>query len=75
VQAQAFYDWGSLRRNRPAPGEPAVRGIAAAGFGLRGALGARLRWRVDWARVLDAGGAAVPGQRVHASLTYATLLP
>lgn len=75
VQALAFYDWGSLRSNRPLAGEPAARGIAAAGFGLRGALGARLRWRVDWARVLDAGGAGVPEQRVHASLSYATLLP
>lgn len=71
----SFYDWGSLRRNRPGPGEAAARGVASAGFGLQGAIGARLRWRVDWAEVLDGGGGAARAQRVHASLTYVSLLP
>lgn len=81
VRALAFYDWGALRRNRPAPGDPAVQGIASVGIGLRLTRGANLSFRMDLGWVVDAGGApglgTDPGTyqargdgRLHASLSY-----
>lgn len=81
VRGLAFYDWGALRRNRPAPGDPAVQGVASVGVGLRLTRGANLSFRIDFGRVMDAGGApglgSDPGTfqargdgRLHASLSY-----
>lgn len=76
-----FYDWGGVSRNRPAPPDPQAQHIGSAGFGLRFSRGSSLSLRLDWAWVLDGGGA--PGlagsagtlqargdTRLHASFTY-----
>lgn len=51
----AFYDFGSLTRNQPLPGEVASVHIASAGFGVRYALGKRLNFQADYAYVIDPG--------------------
>lgn len=81
ARALAFYDFGALRRVRPAPGDPTTQSIASAGFGLRLTRGSNLTFRVDWGWVIDAGGTpglnGDPGTyqdwgdgRLHASLSY-----
>ncbi|HEX5091079.1 MAG TPA: ShlB/FhaC/HecB family hemolysin secretion/activation protein [Burkholderiales bacterium] len=59
LRALAFYDWGAVRRNMPAPGDVAAQGIASAGIGLRLNRGNSVNARFDLAWVLDPGG--VPG--------------
>lgn len=77
----AFYDFGALRRVRPAPGDPQTQGISSAGFGLRLTRGSNLSFRMDWGWVIDSGGTlglnGDPGTfqdrgdgRLHASLSY-----
>lgn len=76
-----FYDFGALRRVRPAPGDPPTQSISSAGFGLRFTRGSNLSFRVDWGWVIDSGGTlglnGDPGTfqdhgdgRLHASLSY-----
>jgi len=81
ARALAFYDFGALRRVRPAPGDPATQSISSAGFGLRLTRGSNLSFRMDWGWVIDSGGTpglnGDPGTfqdrgdgRLHASLSY-----
>jgi hemolysin activation/secretion protein len=60
VRALAFYDWGTVRRVQPAPGDPTRQGIASVGVGLRVNRGNRLAFRLDWGLVVDGGGAPGP---------------
>jgi hemolysin activation/secretion protein len=77
----AFYDFGALRRIRPAAGDPPTQSISSAGFGLRFTRGSNLSFRMDWGWVIDGGGTpglnGDPGTfrergdgRLHASLSY-----
>jgi len=81
VRALAFYDFGAVRRNDPAPGDVTAQSIGGVGVGLRLTRGNRLSARLDFAWVVDAGG--VPGippdpgtyqargdSRVHAAVSY-----
>ncbi|MGH8689348.1 MAG: ShlB/FhaC/HecB family hemolysin secretion/activation protein, partial [Burkholderiales bacterium] len=56
ARALAFYDWGTVQRVQPAPGDPVRQGIASVGVGLRVNRGNWLAFRLDWGRVVDAGG-------------------
>lgn len=56
ARALAFYDWGTVQRVQPAPGDPTRQGIASVGVGLRVNRGNRLAFRLDWGRVVDGGG-------------------
>jgi hemolysin activation/secretion protein len=80
VRGLMFYDWGGVSRNRPVPPDPQAQHVGSAGFGLRFSRGASLSLRLDWAWVIDEGGA--PGLagsagtfqargdgRLHASFT------
>ncbi len=70
VRALAFYDTGTVRRNKGAPDEQAGESIASAGLGARFAWGKTASVRVDYAYVLNAGGSQGKGdQRVHFSLS------
>jgi len=65
-----FYDWGTLRRRHPQPGDITKETIASAGFGLRLAAGNAYSLRMDAARVLEPGGAQSRGDwKVHALFT------
>ncbi len=69
-RALAFFDTGSLRRNKALPGEPTHQSISSAGVGLRLAVGRFMSARLDFAQVLDGGGAQRKGdQRLHFSLS------
>lgn len=81
ARALVFYDWGGVRRNRPAPGDPLAQSIASVGVGLRVSRGTRVNLRLDWGWVVDEGGArgfgGDPGTfqargdgRLHAGLSY-----
>jgi hemolysin activation/secretion protein len=51
-----FYDWGSVRRLDPQPGEPDRQSIASTGIGIRLAYERNLSARADWGLVLNGGG-------------------
>ncbi len=81
ARALFFYDWGGVKRNDPAPGDPTAQHIGSAGLGVRFSRGSSLSLRADIGWVLDEGGA--PGlsgssgtfqargdTRLHASFTY-----
>ena len=71
ARALAFYDWGGVSRNQPAPSESRSQHIASVGLGLRISRGSNLAFRVDWGVVINAGGQQGTGdQRVHASISY-----
>lgn len=81
ARALAFYDWGGVRRNRPAPGDELAQSVASVGLGLRVSHGTGFTLRMDWGRVVDEGGArglgTDPGTfkargegRLHAGLSY-----
>ena len=81
ARALAFYDFGALRRVRPAPGDVPTQSVSSAGVGLRFTRGTNLTFRADWGWVIDAGGTpglnGDPGTfqdrgegRLHASLSY-----
>ena len=71
VRAVIFYDWGSVRRIRPAVLEMHGQHIASAGVGVRFSRGTNLSIRVDVATVLDSGGLQKIGDvRAHASFAY-----
>jgi hemolysin activation/secretion protein len=65
----AFYDFGSVERNDPAPGDPTRQSVASAGGGLRLSLAKNFSLRADVATVLNAGGAQGDGDvRAHVGL-------
>jgi hemolysin activation/secretion protein len=71
VRAVIFYDWGSVRRIRPAVLEMHGQHIASAGVGVRFSRGTNLSIRMDVATVLDSGGLQKIGDvRAHASFAY-----
>lgn len=68
ARAGLFYDWGTVRRQQPQPGESASETIASAGFGLRVSAANRFSMRLDMANVLQAGGAQQRGDwKIHAA--------
>ena len=71
MRALVFYDWGAVRRMRPAALEIGGQHIGSAGFGVRFSRGTNLSVRLDVATVTDAGGLQKIGDvRVHASFAY-----
>ena len=71
MRAVIFYDWGSVRRIRPAVLEAHGQHIASAGVGVRFSRGTNLSIRMDVATVLDSGGMQKIGDvRAHASMAY-----
>lgn len=67
----AFYDRGQVKRNLPQPGDIDTESIASSGVGLRMNYGKAFSLRMDFARVLEAGG--VQGEHdemLHFGLTY-----
>jgi hemolysin activation/secretion protein len=71
LRALAFYDWGGVRRMRPAVIEQNGQHVGSAGFGLRFSRNTNLSVRLDVATVLDSGGLQKIGDvRVHASMAY-----
>ena len=71
MRAVIFYDWGSVRRIRPAVLEMHGQHIASAGVGVRFSRGTNLSIRMDVATVLDSGGLQKIGDvRAHASMAY-----
>lgn len=49
----AFFDYGSVRRNDPLPGEIAHDSISSAGIGLRASYAKSLSFRIDAANILQ----------------------
>lgn len=71
IRALMFFDWGAVRRMRPAVLEMHGQHVGSAGFGLRFSRGANFSLRLDAATVTDSGGLQKIGDvRVHASLAY-----
>jgi hemolysin activation/secretion protein len=71
TRAVAFIDWGTVRRNRPSPGEAHAQTIGSIGAGLRFSRGTNLSFRIDWASVFDDGGSqGTADNRVHLSFSY-----
>lgn len=56
LRVLTFYDWGSVRRLDPQPGEPRRQSIASTGIGIRLAYERNLSARADWGLVLNGGG-------------------
>ena len=71
MRALAFYDWGAVRRIRPAVIEMHGQHVSSAGFGVRFSRGTNLSLRLDVATVTDSGGLQKIGDvRVHGSFAY-----
>ena len=71
LRALAFYDWGAVKRNRPAVLEGHGQHVSSAGVGVRFSRGTNLSLRLDAATVTDSGGLQKIGDvRVHASFAY-----
>ncbi|MEJ2173788.1 MAG: ShlB/FhaC/HecB family hemolysin secretion/activation protein [bacterium] len=71
LRALAFADWGALRRNNPAPGEPRGQSIGSTGLGVRLAYERDLTFRADWGYVLNAGGQQSKGDSMlHFRFSY-----
>ena len=71
VRALAFYDWGAVRRIRPAALEPHGQHVGSAGVGVRYSRGTNVSIRVDIAKVIDAGGLQTKGDvRLHGGIVY-----
>jgi hemolysin activation/secretion protein len=69
VRALAFFDAGSVQRNKALPNEVENEFISSAGMGLRFSWGKTATARVDYAYVLNGGASQGKGdQRVHFSL-------
>ena len=68
-RALAFYDVGSVRRNKALPGEPTSTSIASIGLGWRMNIDKHMVLQMDAARVLDAGPTEGKGDsRMHVKL-------
>jgi len=66
-----FYDWGGLRRLRPAVLEIHAQHVSSLGVGMRFSRGTNFSLRLDAAAVTDSGGVQKLGDiRVHGSLAY-----
>lgn len=71
MRALAFYDWGAVRRIRPAVLEMHGQHVSSAGLGVRFSRGTNLSLRLDVATVTDSGGLQKIGDvRVHGSFAY-----
>jgi hemolysin activation/secretion protein len=71
IRALAFYDWGAVKRIRPAVLEIHAQHVSSVGLGLRFSRGTNLSFRADVATVTDSGGLQKIGDvRVHMSLAY-----
>ncbi|MDX1374766.1 MAG: ShlB/FhaC/HecB family hemolysin secretion/activation protein [Burkholderiales bacterium] len=71
LRVLAFLDWGGLRRNDPAPGEPDAESISSTGLGVRLAYRRNLTFRTDWGYVLNAGGQQGKGDQMwHFRFSY-----
>jgi len=71
VRALTFYDWGAVKRMRPAVLEMHGQHIGSIGVGLRFSRGTNVSLRLDAATVMDSGGLQKIGDlRVHASFAY-----
>ena len=71
LRALAFYDWGAVRRIRPAVLEEHGQHISSVGVGLRFSRGTNVSLRLDAATVTDSGGLQKIGDvRVHMSMAY-----
>jgi hemolysin activation/secretion protein len=63
----AFFDWASLSRLKPLPGEIRHENISGAGIGLRWSLGTTANLQMDYGRVIDDGGLSKSGDwKLHA---------
>lgn len=68
-RAVVFYDFGTVERVRPLAGERLSESVASAGVGLRIGYGKRVNLKLDFAQVLNDGGAKrVNDQALHAAL-------
>jgi hemolysin activation/secretion protein len=69
-----FYDLGRVWRNEPLVSDPPQlwgQAIGSVGFGFRYSHSLNLALRLDFARVVDAGGTQAKGdERVHGSIVY-----
>ncbi len=71
TRALVFYDWGGVKRIRPAALEMYGQHVSSAGIGLRFSRGSNFSLRLDAATVIDKGGVQGAGDvRVHASMAY-----
>ncbi len=71
LRALAFYDWGAVKRIRPAALEIHGQHVGSAGCGLRFSRGTNVSMRLDIAKVIDGGGLQTKGDvRVHGSIAY-----
>jgi hemolysin activation/secretion protein len=62
-RALAFYDVGSLSREKPQPGEDASQKVSSAGIGVRWTLGNDVAAQFDYAYVLQGGAGQDAGDR------------
>jgi hemolysin activation/secretion protein len=72
ARALAFFDFGHVGRNQPAPAEAHGQSISSYGIGLRFSRGTNLSARLDYGVVLHGGGLEVNRNesRVHFSVSY-----
>ena len=71
ARAVLFYDFAMVQRNEPLASEVHRQTISSWGFGIRISQGTNFSMRMDFARVIDAGGAQTKGDgRLHASMAY-----
>lgn len=71
LRGLVFADWGAVRRNNPAPGEPRSQSVSSTGLGVRLAYQRDLTFRADWGYVLNAGGQqGVGDQMLHFRFSY-----
>ncbi|MGH8671150.1 MAG: ShlB/FhaC/HecB family hemolysin secretion/activation protein, partial [Burkholderiales bacterium] len=69
ARALFFYELGDVYRNHIQVGEQSSVGIASVGLGLRAALGKNVNLRLDYGRIVDAGGDREDDdERLHTSL-------
>lgn len=72
AKGAVFYDWATLKRNLPLPGEAVTSTLSSAGVGLRFALGKQGSAKLDAAQVIKGDGVRKSGSRmIHAALIYA----
>ena len=71
LRALTFYDWGAVKRIRPAVLEMHGQHISSIGLGLRFSRGTNFSLRLDAAWAIDKGGLQGRGDaRVHGSMAY-----
>lgn len=71
LRATAFYDFGSVSRNKALPGEQRGKFIASTGLGIRMNYSKSISLRMDVAQILKAAGTRQVGdQRVNFSAAF-----